>query len=73
MKVKDVGDTIRLSTNSKEIPCQSILNYLNKNNAFVLLVLLPRQLLGKAMNESQNHRIVGVGRDLWRSFSPTLC
>lgn len=37
MKVKDVGDTIRLSPSAEEISRQSILNYLNENNTFVFV------------------------------------
>lgn len=32
MKVKDVGDTIRLSPSAEEVSRQGILNYLNENN-----------------------------------------
>lgn len=36
MKVKDVGDTIRLSP-SAEVSRQGILHYLNENNTFVFV------------------------------------
>lgn len=37
MKVKDVGDTIRLSPSAEEVSKQGILNYLNENNTFVFV------------------------------------
>lgn len=37
MKVKDVGDTIRLSPCAEEVSKQGILNYLNENNTFVFV------------------------------------
>lgn len=52
MKVKGVGDTIRLSPSSDELSRRGIFNYLNESNIFVLWVLPPTRLLGKALNEA---------------------
>lgn len=37
MKVKDVGDTIRLSPSAEEVSRQGILNYLKENNTFLFV------------------------------------
>lgn len=37
MKVKDVGDTIRLSPSAEEVSRQVILNYLHENNTYVFV------------------------------------